>query len=356
MTIPIGSLMFSVFNPDCYSQFVSPAGVVLTPPASNPTHCPYSGPEEGLLALDDGTIGITNFQNYREGTFDDQLTPLGTNAAADLYSIASNYTDAFYGVSNIGTFGVTPIKVQKFDRACVFGTSWSLGITRDANRYALGVAPDESVAYFAGMSSHTVTRRDLVGASSSSFATEAGRTIGRAGSIVVLRNGEVLIAWRSGSPVIKHYSAAGALLHTYTPPGNPEHITPGLDDTSFWVSYWTSVVEFQRIRISDGAVLDTFAGGDGSTGYQWDAPFGVVRVEMEPAPGTVGVAPCGQCCDDKEILLTYGFDDGAPLSDYFVETAVGGRTEIAHWLDSDVDECLNPRLSFAIGLVQEGVI
>src|SRR6185436_477331 len=119
----------------------------------------------------------------------------------------------------------------------------------------------------------TVWARDLVGASTTTFETSTELVAFR-GSIVVLRNGEVLIARQTA---VRHYSAAGVLLHTYAQ-ANINAITPGLTDTSFWLTYNSAAPSgytAREITIATGADVHNFALPN--TGYNWGGPFSVVR-------------------------------------------------------------------------------
>jgi hypothetical protein len=280
---PDAILAFSGFG-DSPMKFTTSSGIDAGTPASNPQL--GTGGCAGIVALDDGTVCV-NGASYPGPNFECTLALDSTFATIlgfetpQANSIACNYTDAFYGYHS---GGIIADRIHKFDNTGTKVGDWITGLT-SGNPYALGVAPDESFAYFALWNADTVTKYDLGGLTGSTFVTETGYKI-RPNSILVLRNGEVVIAWDAvtGNGFFRHYDASGATLHTYSPSGTnvaPHTVTPGLDDTSFWGAYYDSDlstysgVTICEIEVSTGTVLHTFDPDDGT--FEFDGPFCLLR-------------------------------------------------------------------------------
>jgi len=129
----------------------------------------------------------------------------------------------------------------------------------------------------------------------------AGRWIA---DILVLGDGTIVASYTQivlGTLDVRRYSAAGALLNTYSigttllPAGTFPRLAFGVDDPNeFWV-WWhpsTALSRYQRIRVSDGTVLETrnvieFEGGvnqlPGDTsdfGVSFSCPFLLLRAAI----------------------------------------------------------------------------
>lgn len=296
---PEGTLAFSGYG-DSVMQFALPDGTLLGPPPSNPWigTSGGSGGCKGIVALDDGTICVTGAESPApdfECTFawDPTFTTILGFDAALVTSIACNYADHFYGVW-INSIGANPSKIYKFDNTGTKVSDWTIDAFGNTTVRHLGMAPDESFAYYGRANTDTVTKRDLGGASSSTFTTETGYKLNAnlTNSILVLRDGQILIAWQSasggGTGYVKRYNAAGTLQATYTLPGtapSPRVLTPGLDDTSFWISFACtesaaaySNVKVAELQVSDGTVLNSFIPEDGT--FEFDGPFCVTREDI----------------------------------------------------------------------------
>lgn len=296
--IPVGSIAFSGFG-DAAMKFHTPDGIDLGAPAYAPRVGISPGHGcGGIASLDSFIVGVTDAGypfplDYNAAALDSQLhpAPLGGQVApvgGGFRSIASNYADHFYGIQ---TPDATNAIVAKFDGTGAQVGSWSLGAVLFPSLTVLGLAPDESVAYFAIVTASAVSRRDLVAGTTTTFATEAGYRL-RGNSILVLRNGDVLIGWdkiAAGAGYVKHYSAAGALLYTYALAGAgntaPLVLTPGLTDQTFVVQYSTtsaatsSGVRVATIETGSGTVVDFFDPDDG-LGFQYDGPCCVLRDQV----------------------------------------------------------------------------
>jgi hypothetical protein len=290
--IAVGSLAFSGYG-DAPMKFHSPAGVDLGVPASNPKISPGSSGCGGLVTLADGTFCATFVDSgspdlFTTYTLDNQLAGIvgGTTGVGPL-SIASNYVDHYYGYLS---FFVGNYSLKKFDAAGALVTSFDLGFNFFPSSGPIGVAPDESAAYYSKRStaSDPVRKCDLSGGFAT-FATETGFSLFD-NAILVLTNGDVLVGWKKGATngYVKHYDSSGSLLHTYSLSGTtpaPICLTPGLTSASFWVGYYNSAlatssgVTIAEIELGTGTVLNTFDPDDGA-GFEYDGPFCVVRVAI----------------------------------------------------------------------------
>jgi len=296
VTVQAGSLAFSGFG-DAAMKFYSPTGAALSAPSSNPWigTSGGSGGCQGILALDDGKIVVTG-GGYPGPNFESSLalssdfsSILGFDTTL-MRSIASDYTDNFYGL-DVNASPTTSL-IFKFANDGTKASEWDIGVLT-AGTYALGMQPDESVAYLARISSavSTVSQVNLGTLVTSTFVTRANYQISAVNAILVLRSGDVLVGWESttgGTGDVVRYNAAGVVQATYALTGgsaSPVQLTPGLDDTSFWCGYYndaasgtSSGVTWSRIRVSDGAVLNTFDPDSGS--FEFDGPACVIRQDI----------------------------------------------------------------------------
>jgi hypothetical protein len=326
LTIPIGSLAFSGYDNELM-RFKSPAGVDAGTPTSNPILLGFPllrTLDDGKFCIIDGDSGSPD--NFSTFTQDNQLSSILGGNATLLQSIASNYTSAFYGLK-VEAGGVTTHKVWILNNVGAKTGEIDLGYAGTPWPGILGVKSDESIVYFVKTTlgvptPDTINKR--TGGVTSVFTTEVGYTCR---GILVLRNNEVLVGWdknAAGEGYVKHYSEAGALLHTYALPGTntrPLFLVPGIDDTSFYVSYTNSALgTFTRVTVSNievatSTVLNTFNPDDGDDfGYDWS--FEVVRVAI--AGG--GTPPSITCPDDIAIEA-----NAAPITVYYPPaTAISG--------------------------------
>jgi phage head maturation protease len=322
--IAVGSLAFSGYG-DAPMKFHSPAGVDLGVPASNPKLSPASSGCDGLVTLANGTFCATRVDGgspdfFTTYTLDSQLAGIvGGTTGAGPWSIANNYADHFYAYLAPFTGNYS---LKKFDAAGALVTSFDLGFNFFPSSGPIGVAPDESAAYYSkrSVASDPVRKCDLAGGFAT-FATETGFSLFDNG-ILVLANGDVLVGWKKAgvNGFVKHYDASGALLHTYALSGTnqaPLCLTPGLTNTSFWISFYAagvvtaSGVRVAEIEIGTGAVLNSFDPDDGA-GFEYDGPFCVVRVligEEEGDPCTAEVDYEDPCLPDMEPWIAIQFVD-----------------------------------------------
>lgn len=297
-TIPVGSLVFSGFG-DAPCKFASPAGVDLGVPASAPWigNSDGGGGCEGIVQLDTGEICATGSSGDVDPfntvlAYSSQFVQVGgyQTLFSSGESIASDYSSHFLCLRRQAGAGaglylhtISPVGALLAETLLESGTFTHSGV--------LGISPDRTIAYYGFVGGNTVSKNVISGPTVTTFATETGYTLAD-NNLLVLRNGEILIAWRKSVDVgyVKHYSAAGALLHTYALPGtNPSPIvlTPGLTDTSFWVGYYnaavatSSGVTIAELAIGTGTVLESFAPDDGA-GFEYDGEFCVVRVVIDP--------------------------------------------------------------------------
>ncbi|HJW68708.1 MAG TPA: hypothetical protein VJ829_05060 [Candidatus Binatia bacterium] len=233
--------------------------------------------------------------------------------------------------------GSAPARVTTISDAGVFGpTIWTLPA---AGLQAIGVSPDETVLYHTGLATGLgqILRWDLL--THVALAPLAAVVSGYApGDLLVLADGTVVVAYARFSPkdsFIRHYAANGATLHTY-PLGAVElnHLALALDDPlSVWAWSFLSgassgLSRFQRLRVSDGAVLTTFevpqyegGGYQGATqppvapfGHSFSCPFVVLPMALapvdadappvpEPLPPCVTAPPVAACWAPHDLTV-----------------------------------------------------
>jgi hypothetical protein len=284
--IPKGSLLFSGFG-DSVMQFRSPSGAKLVSPSSMPVAGAGNG---GIATLDDGHICATGCINPFQAatglgycTFTSQLaSPQGDAFGISLESCATNYLNKFYGTSNPA---VGHQKLYVLNASGAKTAEYDMGVTFFPSAMIVGVAPDESAAYYAQKNGSTVYKRDLGGSTTSSFATNGSLQVRGNNSILVLRNGDVVVAWSLGgssSGQICRYSSAGGLQQTYAA-ATTTVLTAGVDDTTFWANSYdapstSSGVRIYEFRTADAAIVNQFDPVDGS--FEFDGPFTVLRASI----------------------------------------------------------------------------
>lgn len=286
-----GTLLFSGFG-DTPVKFLSSGGLPVTAP-NNPQF--GEGGCGGLAVLDDGTIGVTgvgdNTTYLLVRAYTSDLASYGGDTpVAAVTSIARGAT-SFYGCLRT-LIGTPEVHLQEYSAAgAIVATT---GLAEDTlGPTVIGVSSDGNLVYFAkcrGSGWDYVKVRNISGASTSTFVTETGYHI-KDNGILVLKDGTVLIGWCKSATVgfVRHYSAAGATLHTYSlvdPSAAPVVLTPAVNDASFWVSYYHSAattfsgVTVQQIMVSNGGIMNDFDPEDGS--FEFDGPFCVTRATIEP--------------------------------------------------------------------------
>lgn len=274
-TVPLGSLAF---------PFNGPYG--------NAIPIVYLSSVDGsLITVDDPILG-ENADVLDSGVFttafDKNYSYCPVQELADWSAVVrlgnktprGNYLDRFYVQGVYADAGGSALVIQAVDVAGALVDTWELGHLVGSGGFDItglnALAADEAntVAYFALAQGDNATLAqtqvvyawDLVNdVALPDFATDPDRRVTRSGyGLLVLRNGEVLVGWdgRSvASTEIRHYSAAGALLHTYVLNGAASTDTlileSALDDLSVWVGWYDAADYYrvQQIQISDGAVL-----------------------------------------------------------------------------------------------------
>jgi hypothetical protein len=140
-------------------------------------------------------------------------------------------------------------------------TVWDLGAP---SVFALAPSPDETILYYRKTTSgadSAVQRWDLVNdvALADLVATVPGFSV--PADLVVLTDGTILVPYRAlAGSTVKRYSAAGALLNTYTMTGPLNRMARSSDNlTTFWVWLFpdSDYSTFEQIRVSDGVVLSS---------------------------------------------------------------------------------------------------
>lgn len=301
--IPVGTLVLS----DGFIPFVflSEDGVVLTPPAAAPTglgaNPVFSG---GKVALDSG--------RYIEVEAGNGLIIHGANfnvvatlADASTYGTpATDYVGAFYVLYDPTHTG-TLTYIRKFSPTGVVLHTWNLGGTE---YQFLAVSPDGNTAYIA--ESIYVDHVD-----SYDLAASTGPTLwvtgedngggnatvgsGTAPCLIALRDGRVLVTWL-GFPVpdyVTYYESDGTKIRRFAVAAAVGDlifpISASADTTSFWAEWSAdlSTAHFQKIRLSDGAILKSFDKTDPDLGLDWfNLAFTVMPVAIA-AGGTVRPEP-----------------------------------------------------------------
>jgi hypothetical protein len=306
--IPVGSLAFSGFG-DAPMKFHAPDGTELGAPPSAPNCGPGCN---GIIALKPGNR-IPEIGGFGPPTnppsavmvFDTDFSVFsvatgGHTTGASNTCIARDDTGHFYGRTDSGTGSAI---IRKFDENSNEVASWTVPVFESIPGNLVWVAGGIAVngagtiLYYssgpcpsggAGGRPETVHAWDLVGNSSLGvFVTESG--FAQLQSILALSNGDVLIGWHDVANVVagfvKHYSAGGTVLHTYSLPGtdaSPIYITPGVTDASFWVNHYASALSTStgayvtEVGIGAGTVLHSFAPDDGA-GFEYDGSFCVLR-------------------------------------------------------------------------------
>lgn len=185
------------------------------------------------------------------------------------FSISMDFAETFYVVWPQGALGSGHPIVRTVSKAGVVGpTTWTLPGTQSG--YS-AVSPGGGILYYGQFTSPSAVKRfDLVGnvALSDLVATPSGFNVT---DIVCLADGTILVSFLSqiGYPQaqVRHFAPDGTLLHTYanTTVYQTDHICRNGNSVTDFI-WWnesnggdTGIYHstFSRIRISDGAVLET---------------------------------------------------------------------------------------------------
>lgn len=226
---------------------------------------------------------------------DDQLELLHTNTSLViansnmLWPLSTDYAGTFYILRTPNSTGPRTL-VSLSDAGVVGPTTWTLpglGVQSQFSATALGISRDGTIAYYGGIGNGngTILRYDLINSIAlSDLRGDIGTaTVQR--DILVMADGTVLVVDKDASRdfKVRHYSAAGTLLHTFSFASSnlsPMRIALGPDDPdSFW-AMWFPIAEavtsrFTRTRISDGAILAEFT-VENAEAFSWTSedPFG----------------------------------------------------------------------------------
>lgn len=285
-----GTLLFSGFG-DADVKFLSPGGLPLT--ALNAPQL-GEGSCSGIVALESGVIGVTGLTDTVDyllvRAYTSNLsTYVGTNTTNAVTSIHRG-NGVFYAALRVilpspelylQSYGPDGQIVATVDLGEDTGGSSVIGVSWDGNYVYFALARSFGWDY--------VKRRDIGGASTTTFCTETGYHI-KDNGILVLKDGTVLVGWCKGGSVgfVRHYAADGSTLHTYSlvdADAAPLVLTPAVNDASFWVNFYGSAptysgVTVQQIMVSNGGIMNDFDPEDGT--FEFDGPFCVTRASIEP--------------------------------------------------------------------------
>lgn len=264
---------------------------------------------EGGDVLDNGTVLLQDvsvagrFYIYTAdytalGPFDSGIGNVDYVAAAPdqsgFYICASGVPTQVRFVSPTGTIGAT--------------TWGNLG----SNVGGIALSPDQTILYY--VASTTIRRWNLTTNLAMSDLVSVGAVM--LTDILCLSDGTVIVSVPAGDTV-RRYSAAGALLNTYTgldairSTPTKDRLAYGLTDASVWL--WehdyngSGAQQFLEIRVSDGVILTTRRGAAYEVGKYTEAatatpvrfgnsqscPFWIVReatAPPEPPSPYLGVA------------------------------------------------------------------
>src|SRR3990172_3717594 len=182
--------------------------------------------------------------------------------------VTTNKLDTFY-IVRTGSGGNNAIVTTVNTSGALGPTTWDLGTV---GVIAACVNQAETILYYGKSGTNQPVKRwDLVlnAAMSDLVAGVDANTAFSAKDFLSFSDGSILVLYRNtttSSSYAKHYSAAGATLHTYTftyaLSSSTDRLAYHTDETAFWV--WlkggaaaTAVPTILKIQISDGTVLVT---------------------------------------------------------------------------------------------------
>jgi hypothetical protein len=220
---------------------------------------------ESVAALSDGTTMWSDEFHDLLYFYDSDFTLIATvpNPGA-LYQLASDLTSMFYAAASTTLQAISPTGT--------FGTTWTLA--NSASR-ALAVSLDNTIAYYSATTANTPIRQHnlLTDTAMSDLVAGIGAGYQTTQDILVLADGTLIVGYNNGTTTFqgRHYSAAGATLHSYTIDATNGDTTNRLalavdNPLSFWA--WShrvvdsstggsDVTLLQRIRVGDGSVLQS---------------------------------------------------------------------------------------------------
>jgi hypothetical protein len=204
-------------------------------------------------------------------------SPSGSN----FENISSDLATQFYVGYSSGTHYI----VRTLSPASIFGsTLFDLGAQAVRN---FAINPTNSILYYQVIGATTIKTWDLLTNAAGSNLTTGVLSSNICPDMICLTDGTIIYADITNN-TIKHYSAAGSLLNTYTPPvtltanPSPDRMCVGTDDTTFWMylhgnENTDGVINVVQIRVSDGSVLVNktyvvFPGTDAGYGQQLPLP------------------------------------------------------------------------------------
>lgn len=191
------------------------------------------------------------------------------------------------------------VRVSKVDDAGTILQTWTISTTIQP----LAIAADnaEAILYFSDFSGGAVAvRRYDLNASAPLSNLVAGIAGTGIRDILVLNDGTILVSYQGVTDEIRRYDATGVLLNTYPTPNHfsDSRLAYAISNDEFWSWYHLNTPEiigtsrFRRIRISDGAILqsvdqvhysfgvyspDATATPLGKFGYGPTCPFVILR-------------------------------------------------------------------------------
>jgi len=258
---PIGSILITDFGSDVPALTVSAEDGEILQFINIPASDFGDTLPNGVMAFINGDSPYV-VSLYEPTTLDLIVAQAGLTLGGNFNQIRSNGSDTFYVGKS--TSGADAIISTISDAGVVGGTTWTLPANSRSLR-AMTVAKDDSILYYGNTATSIVRQYDLVGSAplADLVAAVAGYTLKK--DMLVMTDGTLLVAYDGAVDRVLHYSAAGALLHTYLFTGySLDRIALALDDPlSFWAwSFVTSggntVSRFDNILIADGSVITTF--------------------------------------------------------------------------------------------------
>lgn len=236
--------------------------------------------------------------------------PLGES----IVNVTTNRSDRFYFASG-HPFAVSPAEVSSCDDAGTLGgTIWTLDET---DVCGIAVDPTETILYYVTNAANAPVKRwDLVNdVALSNLAAGINAQTHALIGILCHSDGTVFVGYRNstaGTEFVRHYSAAGATLHTYSLDYSTSYeedlLATNNDEDSIWV--WqhdgltsNSTMYFNQIQVSDGTILNRVTGASFDAGrylysetltplarfgFSKSCPFWITRSGSSPEPDING--------------------------------------------------------------------